>query len=227
LRFRGHAPEGFVGDEIGIPPNSLAPALPLVEPIVPVLYPAPFDGPEWLFEPKYDGFRGLLYLGGRVPLPSEAQKRAPALPAALLLVRDELVERDVILDGEVVALDEQGRQDFRLLMRGGGGNLHYAVFDILWLKGKDLRECPLSRRKRIPSRLVKKTPVAGLSVSGGAGVICSPRSSDSILKGSWRSAWPIHTLPTLCGGRCGAVPIPRWRAAVSCSIGRSDEALCS
>jgi ATP-dependent DNA ligase len=39
--------------------------LPLIEPIVPVLYPSPFDGPEWLFEPKYDGFRGLFYLSGR------------------------------------------------------------------------------------------------------------------------------------------------------------------
>ena len=39
----------------------------------------------------------------------------------------------------------------------GGGNLHNAVFDVLWLKGKDLRACPLSRRKRIPSTLVKRT----------------------------------------------------------------------
>jgi ATP-dependent DNA ligase len=71
-------------------------------------------------------------------------------------VRDELVERAVILDGEVVALDEHGRQDFRLLMRGGE-TLHYVVFDVLWLKGKDLRECPLRRRKRILSRLVTRT----------------------------------------------------------------------
>jgi hypothetical protein len=47
-----------------------------------------------------------------------------------------VTERDAILDGEVVALDQEGRQDFQLLMRGGG-NLHYAVFDVLWLKGKD------------------------------------------------------------------------------------------
>ena len=39
--------------------------LPLVEPIVPELYPTAFDDPAWLFEPKYDGFRGLLYLSGR------------------------------------------------------------------------------------------------------------------------------------------------------------------
>ena len=34
--------------------------LPLVQPIVPVLRGAPFDDPDWLFEPKYDGFRGVL-----------------------------------------------------------------------------------------------------------------------------------------------------------------------
>ena len=37
------------------------------------------------------------------------------------------------------------------------GNLHYAVFDVLWLKGKDLPECPLARRKRILSRLITRT----------------------------------------------------------------------
>ena len=37
-----------------------ATSLPVVEPIVPKLYPTAFDDPTWLFEPKYDGFRGLL-----------------------------------------------------------------------------------------------------------------------------------------------------------------------
>ena len=83
-------------------------------------------------------------------------------------VREELTERDVILDGEVVALDQEGRQDFRLLMRGGG-NLHYAVFDVLWLKGKDLRGCPLSRRKRILSKLVRRTTTVLSPVFGVRG----------------------------------------------------------
>ena len=137
--------------------HRVAPRLPLVEPIVPVLYLQPFDGPEWLFEPKYDGLRGLLYLSGRAC--HFRSKRGNVLRRFEQLcywVREELTERDVILDGEVVALDQEGRQDFRLLMRGGG-NLHYAVFDVLWLKGRDLRDCPLSRRKRFLNRLVKKT----------------------------------------------------------------------
>jgi len=113
-----------------------APALPLVEPIVPVLYPQPFNGPEWLFEPKYDGFRGLLYLSGRAC--HFRSKRGNVLRRFEQLcywVREEIVEREVILDGEVIALDQEGRQDFRLLMRGGG-NLHYHVFDVLCSKGR-------------------------------------------------------------------------------------------
>jgi ATP-dependent DNA ligase len=73
---------------------------PIVEPIVPVLYPAPFDGPEWLFEPKYDGFRGLLYLSGRECL--FRSKRGNVLrrfDELCYWVRDEFGARDVILDG--------------------------------------------------------------------------------------------------------------------------------
>ena len=110
-------------------------ALPDVTPIVPVLHPEPFDHPAYLFEPKHDGFQGMLYLTG-----SEAgfrSKRGNVLrrfEQPCYWVRGELVERDVILDGEVIALDPEGRQDFRLLMRGIG-NLHYAVFDVLWAGG--------------------------------------------------------------------------------------------
>ena len=47
-----------------MPPRSRT-TLPLVQPIVPVLRGVPFDDPDWLFEPKYDGFRGLLYVSPR------------------------------------------------------------------------------------------------------------------------------------------------------------------
>jgi len=67
-----------------------------------------------------------------------------------------------------VALDELGRQDFRGLM-AGRGNLHYAVFDVLWLKGKDLRDFSLSRRKQILSLLVKKTSTVLSPVFGVRG----------------------------------------------------------
>jgi ATP-dependent DNA ligase len=61
-------------------------------------------------------------------------------------VREELSVKEVILDGEVVALDPEGRQDFRALL-ASRGNLHYAAFDAVWVKGKDFEDClsPIAR----------------------------------------------------------------------------------
>lgn len=71
-------------------------------------------------------------------------------------VREELRVKEAILDGEVVALDQEGRQGFRGLL-AGRGNLHYAAFDALWVNGKDLRGLPLARRKRALGRLIWAT----------------------------------------------------------------------
>ena len=60
------------------------------------------------------------------------------------------------MDGEVVAFDTEGRQNFRDLF-AGRGNLHYAAFDALWINGKDLRGLPLTRRKRALTGLVPAT----------------------------------------------------------------------
>ena len=71
-------------------------------------------------------------------------------------VQEELPVREAILDGEVVALDSEGRQNFRDLM-AGRGDLHYAAFDALWIDGKDLRPLLLARRKQLLTRLIPAT----------------------------------------------------------------------
>jgi bifunctional non-homologous end joining protein LigD len=132
-----------------------AAVLPLVEPVIPERLDRPFDDPAWLFEPKYDGFRGLLYVTRRDC--HFRSKRGNVLRRFQELchwVRQELPVKEAILDGEIVALDAEGRQDFRAILEGRG-NLHYAVFDVLWVKGRDLRPLPLVRRKRILHRLVQ------------------------------------------------------------------------
>jgi len=68
-------------------------------------------------------------------------------------IRAELPRREAILDGEVVAINGNGRVDFYGLMRGEGF-LAYAVFDLLWLNGRDLRPRPWSQRKRRLARLI-------------------------------------------------------------------------
>jgi ATP-dependent DNA ligase len=62
-------------------------------------------------------------------------------------VREELPVKETILDGEVVALDSGGRQNFRDL-RAGRGNLRHAAFDALWIEGKDLRPLLLTGESR-------------------------------------------------------------------------------
>jgi bifunctional non-homologous end joining protein LigD len=132
-----------------------APAsLPRIELIVPTARLYPFNDPAWLFEPKYDGFRGMLYLTRQgCTLYSKRGNAMTRFHSLAEEVRAELGRRVVILDGEIVALDDEGRIDFWGLMRGRG-TLAYAAFDLLWLDGRDLRQLPLSRRKKRLERLI-------------------------------------------------------------------------
>ena len=122
--------------------------LPLIEPIIPVERPTAWNDPDWLFEPKHDGFRrpvsitpeGCTIRSKR----GHTFKRFGALAGPLCEV---IAARSAILDGEVRAVDADGRPELRGLLRGTG-RLVYAVFDLLWLDGRDLRSLPLIRRKR-------------------------------------------------------------------------------
>jgi bifunctional non-homologous end joining protein LigD len=127
----------------------LAADLPTVEPIAPVRHPAAFDDPDWVFEPKYDGFRGLAYLTpDHCTIRSRRDIAFDRFDELAGTLRDQIDARDAILDGEIVALDRNGRPSFRELMRHTS-TVAYAVFDVLWLNGRDLRPLPLERRKRL------------------------------------------------------------------------------
>jgi bifunctional non-homologous end joining protein LigD len=129
-------------------------ALPIIDPIVPVTGTPLLQDPRWIYEPKFDGFRGVLYVSGRdCYIRSKRGKVLSRFADLALRVGAELHARDAILDGEVVALDDEGRMDFRALL-GGRGWLHYAAFDLLWLNGKDLRAQPLIKRKRRLEQLI-------------------------------------------------------------------------
>jgi bifunctional non-homologous end joining protein LigD len=133
--------------------------LPDVLPILLTPRRDPFDDPAWLFEPKYDGYRGLLYVTRKgCWIRSKRGNRLRRFDQLCSSVREELPVRvkEAILDGEVVALDGEGRQSFRDLVEGRG-NLHYSAFDALWVNGRDLRELPLTRRKRALMGVVPAT----------------------------------------------------------------------
>jgi bifunctional non-homologous end joining protein LigD len=125
-----------------------ASGLPQVAPVVLTIRADPFDDPEWLFEPKYDGFRGLVYasnMGCEIRSPSDS--RLDQFADLCDRIAGVLRGREVILDGEIVALDRTGKPVFRDLLQGQGF-LAFAAFDLLWLEGQDLRPLPLEERKR-------------------------------------------------------------------------------
>jgi bifunctional non-homologous end joining protein LigD len=125
-----------------------ASGLPQVDPIVLAPRADAFDDPEWLFEPKYDGFRGLVYASRMgCEIRSRRDFRFGRFGELCTRIAGVLGEREVILDGEVVALDRKGKPVFRDLLRGQGF-LAFAAFDLLWLDGRDLRPLPLEERKR-------------------------------------------------------------------------------
>ncbi len=106
---------------------------------------------------QVDGWRGILYLSGReCYIRSKRGNLLRRFAELAEQVRSEMSVSDAILDGEVVALDDEGRMNFRALQHGRGW-LHYAAFDVLWLHGKDLRAQPLTRRKRRLEGLIPRT----------------------------------------------------------------------
>jgi bifunctional non-homologous end joining protein LigD len=109
------------------------------------------SGPEWTFEPKWDGFRAIVTVaGGDVRFTSRngndlTERFADLARSSRLAIRTA----DAVLDGEICALDERGRSRFSLLQEGAG-NLALVVFDLLELDSESLLELPLSeRRKRL------------------------------------------------------------------------------
>lgn len=122
----------------------------------------PFDGPDWLFEIKWDGYRAVAFIeAGKVRLVSRNQNDLTPRYPELKDLPEFVKAKQAILDGEVVALDEQGRASFSLMQqrtgfRPGGRKaaakadvpvLYYA-FDLLYLDGYDLRRVPIQERKR-------------------------------------------------------------------------------
>jgi bifunctional non-homologous end joining protein LigD len=121
-----------------------------------------FDGAEWLFEIKWDGYRAIAFIdGGKVRLVSRNQNDLTPRYPELKGMPQFIQAKTAILDGEVVALDEEGKASFSLMQqrtgfRPGGrramGNadvpvLYYA-FDLLYLDGYDWRRVPLEERKQ-------------------------------------------------------------------------------
>ena len=119
-----------------------------IEPMLATLATKPFDDPDWLFEIKWDGFRVQAVVDRRQgPDPDAEPQRRRRRTSRGCSTRRRWIEADqAIVDGEVVALDEDGRPDFSLLQTKLGdkeaSGLVYQAFDLLYLDGRSLLDVP-------------------------------------------------------------------------------------
>jgi DNA ligase D-like protein (predicted ligase) len=114
------------------------------------------QGPEWSYEIKLDGFRlEAVKRNGETSLYSRRgnilNRKFHYIATALKKLPD-----NTVLDGELVALDGQGKSDFGLLQnfRSAESQIHFYVFDILIHKGKDVSQLPLNERRALFSKII-------------------------------------------------------------------------
>jgi len=117
----------------------------------------PPEAGTWSKEIKWDGYRGLAIRNGsslEIRLRGGGKIHLPTIEQALYL----LGPKQWILDGEIVALNSDGRSDFGLLQKSIRSHkqerIRFAIFDLLWMNGLDLRELELRQRQSLLASLM-------------------------------------------------------------------------
>ncbi len=159
-----------------------APIPAFIKPMLATPVDRAFSHHEWLFELKLDGYRvQAVAIDGAIKLWTRNRKDAASyFPGFAATAPIWMGNHDAIVDGEMVALDEEGRPSFSLLqdlsgMKGIGvkrgerktgespraprkGTLVYHAFDLLHLDGWDLTQVPLEERKRLLELMLREHP---------------------------------------------------------------------
>jgi bifunctional non-homologous end joining protein LigD len=139
-----------------------------IRPMLATLVDSAFDGEAWLFEIKWDGYRALAYVrDGKAHLVSRNQNdltgQFPEVAEAIARVNAQTA----IIDGEVVALDENGRPSFSLMQQRTGLTgpgkftapdaqvpIVFYCFDLLYVDGFNLMRVDLEKRKELLKAIV-------------------------------------------------------------------------
>jgi bifunctional non-homologous end joining protein LigD len=155
-----------------VPTGEIGPMPAKLEPMLAEIGSAPFNHPDWMWEPKLDGYRVIASLDGKeVRLRS---RRGLDLAESFPRLAEELGQQaagGMILDGEIVAFDPSGRPSFNALqnrvqaktateLKAAEQNVPvvYYCFDLPYFAGVDLRKSPYRDRRRYLSQCLLPTP---------------------------------------------------------------------
>jgi bifunctional non-homologous end joining protein LigD len=116
------------------------------------------EGRDWLYEIKWDGYRALLIKDGkRVEIRSRNDKHLTTAYPTITGAAASLDVEQVVIDGEIVALDAEGRPSFQALQHRGshqGHRIAFHAFDVLHLNGRDLATQPLTKRRELLAEIL-------------------------------------------------------------------------
>lgn len=125
------------------------------------------EGQEWLYEVKFDGYRSLIIKDdSHVQLQSRNHKNLTPMYPGIAAAAQNLHAHQVVVDGEIVALDETGRPAFQALQHRGSHPHHHILFyafDLLHLDGRDIMGEPLEQRRALLPKLIGDNPVVRVS----------------------------------------------------------------
>ena len=137
----------------------------------------PFSNPEWIFETKWDGFRAVCFIQkNSARFVSRNQLDMTHQYPELRSVGKQVNAKEAILDGEIVALDRDGRPRFQLLQPRvgrkhqsdvealvGQAQIVYYAFDLLYVDGYDLTACSVLERKAALENILRPASFIKLS----------------------------------------------------------------
>ncbi|WP_088013539.1 non-homologous end-joining DNA ligase [Gottfriedia acidiceleris] len=189
--------------------NPIFPFEPISSDIVPI-------GPEWISQIKWDGVRILTYFDGKVVklFNRKLNDRTKIFPE-LTNIKSYTNARSIILDGEVIALDQNGNPSFHEVMRRDGIRrmdridsaieavpIFYMIFDILFYNGEWVTQLPLEKRQNLlfeaiqPNEQIQLVPnnTDGVALFEVAkqhnleGIVCKNLNSKYLINGK-HNAW--------------------------------------
>jgi len=155
----------------------VAPTPSFFEPMSAQLADQPPVGPDWIYEVKWDGVRGLAFIeDGRLTIYTRNGNRCERQYPELQVLPHYIAADQAVLDGEIVVLDDKGVSHFELIQNrihsqdanaiakmGQKNPVHYYAFDLLYLDGYDLRRAQLIERKKLLEQIVEPFPLLRVS----------------------------------------------------------------